>query len=480
MKIILVAWEFPPVNSIAAVRLGKLARFLAAAGHDLRVVTAERAVQDRSLTVEIGDECIIRTPAIDVDRLFDRRPRGSSPAGQPSSDHRPDLPARNAHPSRSRAFLRDLYQGLLFFPDRRVGWGYHLVPALLRLLREFHPDVVICSGPPFSPLLWTAIATRIARVPWIAELRDRWADDTYLGPPTWRRPLDRWLERRVIGRASAIVTVSEPWRAFYEAKYRLPTVAVMNGYDPADFGELTAHAATPLPLNILHVGTIYRERRDPRPLFQALIQGKFTPNEIRIAFYGADLTWIEELAAEFGVGDFVDLQRPVPYKAALQLQSSADLLLLLQWNAPSEVGNVPGKLFEYLAVGRPILGLGPEEGVPAKIIGERGAGRFTNSPEAIAQFLRTLVEEKRRDGQVAAVPLQARLGFTRNEQFARFQDLLESLVAAPTTSPRQPSFSGSAGHPAMPRHILRSRLLSSWHTRLSKAVLIVKHGSRYD
>jgi hypothetical protein len=38
MRILLLSWYFPPGNTIGAIRVGKLARYLHAAGHDVRVI----------------------------------------------------------------------------------------------------------------------------------------------------------------------------------------------------------------------------------------------------------------------------------------------------------------------------------------------------------------------------------------------------------------------------------------------------------
>ncbi len=86
------------------------------------------------------------------------------------------------------------------------------------------------------------------------------------------------------------------------------------------------------------------------------------------------------LAAQFGITDFVETVPPVSYAESLRIQRNADVLLLLQWNNPREQGNVPAKVFEYLASMRPILGIGYEQGVPAGLIRERGAGLYSSRP----------------------------------------------------------------------------------------------------
>ena len=115
---------------------------------------------------------------------------------------------------------------------------------------------------------------------------------------------------------------------------------------------------------------------------------------------------------------------PVSYRESLAEQRRADVLLLMQWDDPREQGNIPAKLFEYLAARRPILGLGYEDGVPARIIRERQAGLISNDPDIIARQLAIWLDQKRRKGLIAPLPEAVCAGFSRDEQFAKLEDIL--------------------------------------------------------
>ena len=62
MKLLLVTWYFPPSRTIAAVRLGKLARYLLSQGHDVRVVTPLAPPLPQDLEVDFPDDRVARTP----------------------------------------------------------------------------------------------------------------------------------------------------------------------------------------------------------------------------------------------------------------------------------------------------------------------------------------------------------------------------------------------------------------------------------
>ncbi|HZV26985.1 MAG TPA: hypothetical protein VFG00_11920, partial [Acidothermaceae bacterium] len=117
----------------------------------------------------------------------------------------------------------------------------------------------------------------------------------------------------------------------------------------------------------------------------------------------------------------------VPYRESLAEQRRADILLLLLWNDPREVGVYTGKLFDYVGAGRPILAIGTEHGVAAELIRLRGLGVAAADPLAIAIALRQWIDEKREAGQVAALPESTKAGLSRDEQFARVDDLLHDL-----------------------------------------------------
>lgn len=450
MKILIVSWNFPPANVIAAVRVGKLARYLHRRGHEVRVLTGPVEGGDASLPVEIPEACIIRTPWLDVDkfahpfgRLHARRAQGG--AAKAVAAARPQTRL-----ARLRARLATHYNALVFLPDRQIGWAPYVVAAAKRLMRAWRPDVVFASGPPFTSHVAAAAISKRCGAPWIGEFRDRWSDDPYeFGYKTrLSQFLEARLEKRCMRTASGVVTVSEPWAEMYRKALGLPVAVVYNGYDPVDFPPPEPPTPAPgEPLNIAHLGAVYAGR-DPSPLFQAVPQSGLRPDELQVRFYGAQIESVPLLAARFGVAAYVQACGTVPYAESLRIQRESDVLLLLQWNNPAEFGNVPGKLFEYFAVQRPILGIGLESGVPASLIRANAAGVFSNDPAEIAQALRRWAEEKRRLGFVRPLPASVRERFARDEQYAKFEAFAEEIVAAarrpavvgaPERAPQEPA-----------------------------------------
>ncbi|MBV8169479.1 MAG: glycosyltransferase family 4 protein [Alphaproteobacteria bacterium] len=428
-KVLIVSWYFPPGNTIGAVRVGKFAKFLHDRGRDFRVLTASDWGLPETLPLEVPPQRVIATPWTDINELppalqalrgWLKRPRVGAPGTRAGGD--------GATRPRGRG-VGHLYRTLTNVPDRQIGWLPHALAHAARRLDGWRPDIIYASAPPFTSLI---VADRLAaryRCPWVIEFRDRWVDDPYYEKPPWRMAIETRWERRLVGRADAIVTVSQPWSNGFRVKYPGKAVAtILNGFDPDDYARAPGEAPAEDGLSIVYTGAIYPGRRDPTPLFEAM--RRLGGTDVRARFYGTAPEHVLPLARRCGVEGLVEVLPSVPYRESIRRQQAADVLLLLQWNDPREQGNVPAKLFEYLAAGRPILGLGLDDGVPATVIRERDAGLFSNEPAAIAAQLARWREEKRLTGRVRPLAEDACRGFSRAEQFDRLLDFLDGRVAA--------------------------------------------------
>ncbi|MFC7335316.1 glycosyltransferase [Rhodocista pekingensis] len=431
LRILLVSWYFPPANTIAAVRIGRMAEALLAEGHDVRVLTAAGLPCPATLDPMVPEARVARAPWWDVNDLPERllRRSGGRPgaAGGPPAEA-PAVPSAPGPARRLRRWAGEVYQHATNLPDSRIGWLPGAVRAGKALVRGWHPDVVYATAPPFTGLLAGLALSRHTGAPLVCEMRDRWSDDPYYPPPGWRLALDRLLERQVLGRAAGIVTVSEPWAAAYRRRFGRPVEVVCNGYD----ADGTDGADEPLPtppgpvLTIVYTGGIYPGRRDPSPLFAAIAALGDDAPSVRVVFYGTDPAMVRPLAERHGVLGSVTVLPAVPHRQSVAIQRAADVLLLMQWPDPREDGNVPGKFFEYLGARRPVLLLGLAGGVPDSLLRERGAGILGESVGAIAAQLRLWLAQKRRTG-IPPTPPGAAAGFSRAEQFARIAPFLRSL-----------------------------------------------------
>ena len=446
MRILVVSWFFPPANTIGALRVGRMVQYLLDQDHDVRVLTARDIPHMQTMTLDIPEYRVLRSRWLDLnaapkaaarlrnalrDRLTGKPGTQTGSASSGAGSATVPAPARKGVLGRAMSTLGGLYGDILNFPDAAAAWILFGSRDGHRLLKTWKPDAIFATGPMFSGLVIGHILAKRHGVSWVAELRDRWSDDPYTSSATWRHRIASALERRILRGTAGIGTVSEPWARVYRATYGKPTLVMYNGYDPADFPEPGAGSPDSPKLRIVHTGHIYTGRRDPTALFKAVRLLGPEAEQVSMLFLGAKESDVLPLAQAEGVAACLEPCRQVPYAEALKEQARADILLLMQWNNPREQGNVPGKLFEYLAIRRPILGLGIEDGVPATIIGERGAGLYCNDPERIAAHLRQWIEIKRSAGQIAALPDSVSEGLTRDRQFAKLPAFLAEILKSP-------------------------------------------------
>jgi len=430
LRVLLVSHAFPPLNVIGAVRVGKFASYLDKAGHDVRVI-ASPGQGDQSLAVELSADRIAYVNGRAVGHKLDgvaKLIRGlladtgggkSMPTGV-----EPTAPASNGL---SGALARH-YSALVLIPDARAGWIGAATVAGYQIVQAWRPDIVFASAPPYSALIAASRIARVCGAPWVAELRDLWADNPYNDDPAWRHRVDQFLERRVLKSAAALVTISPGCVEALRRRHRQPIACILNGYVEEDF---PAQRSGPSPgevVSILYTGGIYPGYRDPSPLFRAVASLGAERHRVAVHFYGPPAATVSPLATEHGVADRVFIHDPVPYKASLALQASADVLLLLQWNNERDAGTLPAKFFEYLGARRPILSLGYEHGDLAAMIRERAAGLVANDPEVIARQLRAWIAQK--PAGIPPLAPQARAGMTRAEQYSKLEQFLTEISLA--------------------------------------------------
>jgi hypothetical protein len=185
------------------------------------------------------------------------------------------------------------------------------------------------------------------------------------------------------------------------------------------------------------MGSIYRGFRDPAALFSAIA---LLPDQLRtrinVEFFSDAGDAVLDAAAAHRVENAVAVKPRVPYQRALALQMEADVLLLLQSSDPRDEGNLPAKLFEYLYARRPILFIGYERGIAARLVIERKAGLVSNSPVKIRDQLQRWFEDKRA-GSLERLDPSVSLGLGRDDQYAKLERLFEEIVERQASTARR-------------------------------------------
>lgn len=424
MRILLLTYYFPPYNTIGAVRTGKTAKYLAAMGHDVRVIAAADPMMeqpdDRSLSVELPADRVTYTKWVGVNNPGEAllrnvlRERGKlSTGGRVSSLAMVPRPLRR---------LAHFVASATNIPDPYIGWFPFALRACWRLIEDWRPDVIYASGWPFTAFLVADVVSRRQGVPWVAEYRDLWVEHEPYSFQRWRKPVDACIERAVVASAREMVTVSQPLAECLRGKHGKPVTVVTNGFDPCDRPAATAPTAGD-QLEVVYTGQIFEQERDISPLFKAVALLGTDAARVRVNLYlRGDVGGVRRQVQAYGVEGSVNICPPVPYAEALRRQAEADVLLIASTSAQHR-GKLTGKFFEYIGARRPILAVGTADSVMAEMITQHGLGRVLADPPAISEALRLWLTQKKAGG-VPGLGDEHIDVFTREHQTRRLEAVL--------------------------------------------------------
>jgi len=265
-------------------------------------------------------------------------------------------------------------------PDSYVGWARRARHAAARRLRAGGVDALLSTSPPDSVHRAALPLARDTRIPWIADFRDPWIGLHFRTPPTaWHRARQAAMEREVVEGADRVLVASRTHGEQLEAA--LPGVRERIEYLPNGFesGEAAAAAVAPPAdpsFRVVFTGTL-AQMPDALTFLEAihevLARRPEARRRLRVKIAGPYDTGVEDRGIALGLKGIVEFLGPVSHAQSRALQRGAELLML--WK-PSGAGfhtMVPGKLYEYLDSGRPVLAMLDREDEAARLV-ERGGG----------------------------------------------------------------------------------------------------------
>ena len=376
-RLLAISYFFPPLAGGGVHRVLSFARHLPARGWDVTVVCAgedDYWVRDPSLLARVPAETeVIRVPGGSALASWLRlgggkgRRRGGTFAG-----------------------LRRLSDWWLL-PDSYAGWAHRAREAAARRLAGGGVDALLTTSPPDSVHLAGPDLARRFRVPWVADFRDPSIALRVREPPTaWHRARHEAMERRVLGGADLVLAASRTHRDEIAAAGAARRAEHLpNGFEPDP--PAAPAGADPDHFRLAFTGTLSL-MEDAGTLLEAvhdvLARHGEARRRLRADLAGPyDLDY-EDRALALGLKGIVRFAGPVSHDESRALQRAADALLLWKPRGAGYRTMVPGKLYEYLDAGRPVIAMLPERDEAADLV--RRAGGVVLPPGDRAGLAREL------------------------------------------------------------------------------------------
>jgi glycosyltransferase involved in cell wall biosynthesis len=438
-SLLYIAYAYPPCGGAGVQRTAKFVRYLPDFGWRPTVLTVDPScygLKDDSNLADTPDGVdVIRTFHVDP---LSRLAGSATPAAAPNGGAPPGQPAtREARGARSvlRTVAKRGYLTVdeaLLVPDPAILWYPRAVAAGVAAHRRRRFDVIFATGEPYSDFLMAASVSRLTGVPFALDMRDPWTLVPYRSETrsALRQRMESWQERRVLAGCRACVFANRASDAYaarfpqWAAKFEY----IPNGYDSADF-----ESVDPVRFDrftIVHNGTFLPGYRTAdtflRAIRRLLDARPDLASRIQVMFVGK-IGEERQLVGELGLGEVVRQTGYVPHRESIGYLLGADQLLLVGGNHAWEE---TGKIYEYFAADKPILGLVHPDGVAAELLRRYGASRVLDRGDVEGTAL--AIEDAMTAGSAAGGDRAWAAGFERRELTRRLAAVLDAAASGRT------------------------------------------------
>ncbi len=392
IKVLIVAYYFPPFGGGAIARMHSFVKYLPATGITPIILTAEPHFYesyylDENLLADYEQNIEIYRAGVLFGDLI-RKAKTTTPS----------VSNRDAsHVSLSHR-LKSLVK-IMMVPDEQIFW----VPKAIRLgekVIETHKiDAIIASAPPFSAHLVGASLARRFNIPLLLDYRDLWSNNAFYASGRVRNTIFRWFERYTIRAADKLVVTNAAARRIQSASFDLAAdkIAIIeNGFDakPIQVNFSRTMKGQPEKFKVRYIGSLTRHRTPEYFLRAAKRFCHLHPDvALEISFIGYAAPCHQNLTKSLNLDGIVRFFGPVSQERAIEFMVNSEILLLLQRNTEGGSTAIPGKLYEYLASGIPVLTADDAGGATTEFLKQIGVGFISDFTDTNAIFnsLETMV-----------------------------------------------------------------------------------------
>ena len=385
-RVLIISYYWPPTGGSGVQRWVKFAKYFPAEGWQPVIYTPENPEQlavDASLEAEVPAEAeVIRRRIVEPYEMYKKLLR--------KSGHSKEAVEVNPVNAQNKSFLQKVamwIRGNFFLPDPRCLWIRPSVKFLKEYLKEHPVDLIVSTGPPQSMHLIGRLLAKETGLPWIADFRDPWTKIFYFKHLQMTRTTVKWhkkMEKKVLDDATVVVAVSPLVQQEFQAMTQTPVELITNGFDECDFTatkNTEANGGPDREFVITHTG-LFAADGNPTVLWDVLAE-KCSKDEsfkklMKIRLVGKTDEQILKSIEDAGLSGNLEDMGYQPHAVAVEQQRKASLLILPLRKEPEYKAVLPGKLFEYLASWRPVLGIGQTDGAMSMILNNTKTGFVLN------------------------------------------------------------------------------------------------------
>jgi hypothetical protein len=385
-KLLVIAYYFPPSGGPGVQRVLKHVKYLPEFGWDPIVLTVENGnfpARDESLLNEIPENCKVYRSKIfepyDLYRIFMGKAKDSAIDVNVIKKEDQDETFKEK--------LAEFIRSTFFIPDARAYWRFSAKEVINQIFNENDIHAVYSSSPPYTCSIIGRNIKRKTKLPWVAGFRDPWTG-FISSPKRWFIPkaIDKAMEHSVFKEADFVECA---WQGIIEDaldKYpdldRKKFIHVPNGFDSNDFPEVTQYKNE--KFTICYTGSLYG-RRNPSSFFAAiesLISKKLiNADDILLRFVGRFGNEVEEMFEQATFKSSIETISYVPHSKSIEYLLLSDCLLLIVDESKESKNIVPGKVYEYIGVRKPLLAIAPKDSDIAELIRETRSGYVAHQSE---------------------------------------------------------------------------------------------------
>ena len=367
-KVLIITYYWPPAGGPGVQRVLNMAQLLPEFGWEPLVLTVKNPsapARDESLLSRIPDSSkVFKTKTSEPFEIYKKL------TGKKSGEALPKTIALDVNLSFSEKISRWV-RANIFIPDARKGWKKYLLKEGMRIIKEEEPELILSTSPPHSVQLAAMELAKRSGLPWVADFRDPWTEaywESKMPKTLSSRKLNSKLEKKVLNSAGHITTVGTGIATLFQEKTSKDISVIYNGFREVDNSVVKSDY-----FEILHLGNLSSMQSLEELLMAIEMLEPKLQEKIKLRFIGS---LAPEYSKRIDKMRFVkkDYHSFMPYEDMMKAARSASLLYLPRLNSSYSNSLISAKIFDYLALNRPILAISNKNSDISTILKNSGSG----------------------------------------------------------------------------------------------------------